>query len=76
MLQQIQGAGKTVQVTYMPNTNNHLGDLVEETEALCRSLDHTNLFIFAVANSIEEADAMIECARQVCREKRPPQITR
>ncbi len=71
LLRRIQAGGKSLQVLY--NCQEQIvSDLIKEIEILCRSLDCTRLFIWVAAGSPEDADAVVEHTRKVCREKRNP----
>jgi len=74
LLGRIQRGGKSVQVCYHPAPNTNRVDLHKEIETLCRCLDHTRLFVWANVGSVEEADAVVDHARQVCRQKRGTRI--
>lgn len=69
MLRRIQDAGKSVQVFY---GGSHGGDadLFGEIDILCDNLDPTKLFFWAIMDSAEKADALVEHARKVCRKAR------
>ena len=73
MLRQIQEAGKSVQVYYGPGHGED-ADLRSEIEVLCANLDPARLFIWAAAQSVEEADGLVAWAKEVCRKKRPVQV--
>ena len=66
MLSQIQAADKGIQVWYDPSHGGE-ADLFEEISILCENLDPTRLFFYMQSHSIEEAEALVEHARQVCR---------
>ncbi len=59
LLKQVQDAGKSVQVYYGPGHGDD-ADLVKELKILCRELDRKRLFFWAVAESVEQADALME----------------
>ncbi|MCC6698794.1 MAG: hypothetical protein IT365_24430 [Candidatus Hydrogenedentes bacterium] len=65
LLQMIQRAGKSVQVYYGPSHGDD-ADLFQEMEILCRELDPTRLFIWAILADVEEAEALVKHARKVC----------
>ncbi len=66
VLRKIQDAGKCVQVFY---GGSHGGDedLRHELDVLCAHLDPTRLFFWAETKTAEEADALVEYARGICR---------
>ncbi len=66
LLQQIQAAGKTVQLCY---AGSHGGDadFFEEIEILCTHLDPCRLFFNIQTDSAEKADALVRHARKICR---------
>lgn len=66
LLQTIQGAGKGVQLYYGPN-HGDTANLLQEIEVLCRALDISRLFIWAIVGSVEAADAAVQCVHEVCR---------
>jgi len=68
LLGRIQNGGKSVQLFYA-GTHGGDADLIEEIDILCTALDPTKLFICAVVNTVEQADALVEHARRRCREK-------
>ncbi len=59
LLKQVQDAGKSVQVLYCP-THGGDADLSKELDVLCSSLDKNRLFFWAVTDSVEKADALID----------------
>jgi hypothetical protein len=63
LLKRIQESGKSVQVYYGPDHGDE-ADLREELDILCRDLDADRLFFWAVASSVEEADALVRRARE------------
>ena len=58
LLQQIQNAGKSIQVCYV---GSHGGDadLLKELEILCGALDPNRLFFWAMVDTKDKADAII-----------------
>lgn len=70
MLRKIQQSGKSVQVTYLPATNTEPFDIFTEIEILCEHLDHTKLFIWTIAETVEQADSIVDHARRICLRKR------
>jgi hypothetical protein len=69
LLKRIQKSGKTVQVLYLPNHGGD-ADIRKEIEVLCNELDPYRLFFWIMCNSPEEADFLIEHAKETCRKKR------
>jgi len=69
LLSRIQDAGKSVQVCYGSNHNNNI-DLIREIDILCSGLDPRKLFFWAVVDTGEKADALVERAKQVCSGKK------
>jgi len=69
MLCRIQAAGKSVQLYYVPGHGDDV-NLHKEIEVLCSRLDPCRLFIRATVHSIEEADALVQHTKDVCKEKR------
>jgi hypothetical protein len=65
LLKTIQAAGKSVQVFYGPAHGDD-ADLTRELQILCRELDPTRLFFWAIVSSVEEADHLIRYARCLC----------
>lgn len=65
LLQTIQRSGKAVQVYYGPSHGDD-ANLFEEAEILCRELDPARLFIWAILDDVEEADALVKHIRKVC----------
>lgn len=65
MLGSIQEAGKSIQLYYGPNHGDD-ADLVSELNILCEALDPTRLFIWAVVDSAEKADMIVDHAREIC----------
>ncbi len=63
LLKRIQGAGKSVQVMYGPSHGGE-ANLHKELDILCNALDKNRLFFWAVRGSVEEADALIEQAKE------------
>jgi len=61
MLNQIQEAGKSVQVLYVPNHGGD-ADLSEELDVLCQKLNRNRLFFWAVLDSVEQAEALAKQA--------------
>ena len=74
MLRQVQDAGKSVQAWYNLHYTTSVVDVFEEIEILCRALDPTRLFLGVDVASAEQADALLEHTRRVCRSLRPTQI--
>ncbi|HIJ72851.1 MAG TPA: hypothetical protein HPP83_02010 [Candidatus Hydrogenedentes bacterium] len=68
LLRRIQEGGKSVQV-YYGKDHGAEADLIEEIGVLCQALDPTRLFIWADVASVAHADAVVEHAHRVCREK-------
>lgn len=68
MLKNIQHAGKSVQLCYLPG-HGEKADFFKEIEILCNSLDASKLFFWFVTDSIEKADALVRHAEDVCRNK-------
>lgn len=64
LLRRIQDSGKSVQVYYGPNHGDD-ADLIKEIEILCEALDVRRLFIWAIVDSVEKADAVVKHAREV-----------
>jgi hypothetical protein len=69
LLERIQASGKSVQVYYGPGHSND-ADLHREVELLCSKLDPCRLFIWAIVNSIEQADALVQHTKEICKSKR------
>jgi hypothetical protein len=69
LLKQIQNAGKSVQLVYVPGHGDD-ADLTKEIDILCHELEPTKLFFWAIVNTVEKADALVKHAQQVCCEKR------
>ena len=69
VLKQIQQAGKSIQVYYGPGHGDD-ADLIKEVDVLCNALDTNKLFIWATVDSVELADAAVECAKQACLAKK------
>lgn len=69
LLRQVQAAGKSVQVFY---GGGHGGDanLREELDILCRKLDPTRLFFWAIAHTVDEADALVEQAGRFSKKRK------
>ena len=65
LLREIQQGGKSVQLLYAPGHGGG-ADLLREIDILCRHLDPTRLFICAVLGNVEQAEAAVSYARQVC----------
>ncbi|HOX57359.1 MAG TPA: hypothetical protein P5205_12375 [Candidatus Paceibacterota bacterium] len=63
LLRQIQAAGKSVQLYYGGSHGGDL-DLRSELDILCGALDPNRLFIWAEADSAEQADAVVAHARK------------
>ncbi len=61
MLKQIQDAGKSVQVLYSPGHGAD-EDLSRELRELCNNLDRDRLFFYAVIDSVEDADELVQQA--------------
>jgi hypothetical protein len=66
LLRRIQAGGKSVQLYY---GSGHGGDakLKRELDILCDALDPNRLFIWAIVDSAETADAFVRYARRACR---------
>jgi hypothetical protein len=75
LLTRIQKAGKSVQVLYIPTPNTEPVDIKKEITLLCESLDISRLFIWAIVDTVQQADCLVEHAQSVCREKRSSQIS-
>lgn len=63
LLKKIQDAGKSVQVFYGPGHGDD-ANTVEDLKILRRELDPNRLFFWAVATSVEEAQALMKVAEQ------------
>ena len=61
LLKHIQDCGKSVQLLYAPGHGAD-ADLSRELEILCGKLDVNRLFVFAILDSVETADALVEQA--------------
>lgn len=70
LLRQIQAAGKSVQL-YYGGPHGGDADLKRELDVLCPALDPNRLFIWAVVNSAEEAEAAVAHARRLSRRGLP-----
>jgi hypothetical protein len=68
LLRQIQAGGKSVQLYYGPAHGGD-ADLKREIDLLCTALDPNRLFIWAVVDSREEAEAAVAHARKVSRRR-------
>jgi len=66
LLLRIQDAGKSVQLWYEGDHGGH-ADFFREIDVLCDALDPTRLFFMITAKSVDQADALIEHSRKVCR---------
>ena len=66
----IQDAGKAVQVWYNLHYTTHVVNVFDEVATLCTELDPARLFIGADVATAEAADALVEHARRVCRDRR------
>ena len=75
MLHQIQDAGKAIQVWYNLTRTARLADVFAEIEILCSNLDVTRLFIGADLPTVDDADAVFQHTRNVCRDLRPTQVS-
>jgi len=69
------GGGKSVQVFYRGPHGGDV-DLFDEVSVLCEDLDPTRLFIWAMARSVGEAEALVTHAKEACAGKRPLAIAR
>ena len=61
LLKRIQDAGKSVQLMYTPSHGSD-ADFGRELEILCSGLDADRLFIVALLDSVEKADALVALA--------------
>jgi hypothetical protein len=68
LLRQIQAGGKSVQL-YYGGAHGGDADLKRELDVLCAALDPNRLFIWAVVDSAEKAEAIVAHARRVSRNK-------
>jgi len=70
LLKRIQDAGKAVQVWYNLHYTTHVVNVFDEVSTLCTELDPARVFIGADVATAEAADALVEHARRVCRDRR------
>jgi hypothetical protein len=66
VLQQIQAAGKSVQLLYA-GTHGGQADFQREIDILCKALDPRRLFLVIEARSVEEAEFLVRYARDAAR---------
>ena len=59
----LMALSKSVQVMYTPSHGED-ADLSKELDALCNGLDKNKLFFTAIIDSVDQADALIEQARE------------
>lgn len=64
VLRSIQRAGKTVQLFYGPGHGDDC-DHLREIEVLCSELNASRLFIWMILDSVEQAQAVVQRARQM-----------
>jgi succinate dehydrogenase flavin-adding protein (antitoxin of CptAB toxin-antitoxin module) len=71
LLKQIQSAGKAVQVWYNLHYTTEVVNVFDDAALLCAELDPNRLFIGADVASAGEADALVNHALRVSRNKQP-----
>jgi succinate dehydrogenase flavin-adding protein (antitoxin of CptAB toxin-antitoxin module) len=71
LLKQIQSAGKAVQVCYNLHYTIEVVNVFDDAALLCAELDPNRLFIGADVASADEADALVNHALRVSRNKQP-----
>jgi len=75
-LQQIQQAGKAVQIWYNLHYTTHVVNVFDELDIVCNALDPTHLFIGVDVQTADEADAVVEHVKGICDARRPTRISR
>ena len=66
MLRRVQAGGKSVQIFYGPDHGDD-ADLDAEIQLLCHELDPKKLFFWAILQSTEQADHLVELVKLNCR---------